>query len=107
MSYLAWKIRYDGFGRSNYSDTIKGVSQPYGKLRLPVIPDDAPPFYQPQGASHTGGTFADISCACTAAGVVPLLQKTGDGKEEVKLQKVGVDAAEREPTLSTGCGMGK
>ena len=97
-----WKIRFDGFGRSDYSSDKGGA---YGKLRQMAVPDDSPPFYQPKGASHTGGTFADVSCVCNAAGVVPVVEMIGD-REEIKLKRVDMEAAEREPTYSTGCGVG-
>jgi len=71
-------------------------------LREPEIYDDAPPYYQPRGASHTGGTFADLACACPG---VNSTAKT-EGKEGASLQMPQMPA-EHEPTLSTGCGMGK
>ncbi|KAL8725978.1 MAG: hypothetical protein Q9166_007012 [cf. Caloplaca sp. 2 TL-2023] len=49
-----WKIRFDGYGRSDYG----GDSLPM--LRPDPQPDSFPPFYQPQGASHYGGTFGDV-----------------------------------------------
>ncbi|KAH7131804.1 putative prostaglandin G/H synthase 2/cyclooxygenase 2, pgh2/cox2 [Dendryphion nanum] len=58
-----WKIRFDGFGKSNYATTVDGEYLPYGKLREPVLYDDAPPYYQPRGPSHTGGTFGDSVAA--------------------------------------------
>jgi hypothetical protein len=90
-----WKIRFDGFGKSNYDADVNGVFQKFGKLREPEIPDDAPPYYQPRGASHTGGTFADVACACSTPG----------HKNEAVPAKT-VTPAEQEPTVSTGCGMG-
>ena len=56
-STAAWKIRFDGYGPSNYDFKILYKSQ---------IPDD--PLYQPQGASHTGGSFADTVCVCNIPG---------------------------------------
>lgn len=56
---------------------------PFGKLKEAVIPDDAPPYYQPRGASHYGGSFAD--------------------PRDVAAQM----QAEREPTLVNGCGIGR
>lgn len=89
-----WKIRFDGFGKSDYSQD--GV--PTGKLFQPRLPDDAPPFYQPQGASHIGGSFADVVCVCGTPGVQCACAKE-DGGMRIPL------AAEREPTLATGCGI--
>lgn len=74
---MTWKIRFDGFGPSDYS----WEGQAYGRLRSAWLPDDAPPWYQPRGPSHVGGSFA------------------GGTKSDKPT------AAEREPTLSTGCGM--
>ncbi|KAL8789579.1 MAG: hypothetical protein Q9195_006756 [Heterodermia aff. obscurata] len=48
-----WKVRFDGYGRSDYG----GAGLPL--LRPDPQPDSFPPFYQPQGPSHWGGTFAD------------------------------------------------
>lgn len=49
----AWKVRFDGYGKSDYG----GAGLPL--LRPDPQPDSFPPFYQPQGPSHWGGTFAD------------------------------------------------
>lgn len=86
-----WKIRFDGFGRSDYSK--KG--NPFGQLSQPALPDDAPPWYQPQGLNGDEGVFADASCCCGGC-------RTGraDGVNGGVLT-----AAEREPTVSTGCGL--
>lgn len=55
---MTWKIRFDGFGESDYRS--KGIpSHPYGSLATPRLPDDAPPWYQPRGASHFGGAFGE------------------------------------------------
>ncbi|KAK6220812.1 hypothetical protein LQW54_001730 [Pestalotiopsis sp. IQ-011] len=51
---MTWKIRFNGFGKSHY-DEIKTI-QP--------LPDSIPPWYQPQGASTVGGTFATVECVC-------------------------------------------
>ena len=48
----AWKVRFDGYGKSDYG-------KDFALLRKDKLPDDFPPFYQPQGASHFGGSFAD------------------------------------------------
>ncbi|KAH7329412.1 putative prostaglandin G/H synthase 2/cyclooxygenase 2, pgh2/cox2 [Stachybotrys elegans] len=60
---MTWKIRFDGFGQSNY----RVDSHPYGRVHTSVLPDHVPPFYQPQGPSTTGGTFAGPACICAAA----------------------------------------
>lgn len=54
-----WKIRFDGYGTSDYTPNI---------LQKDPLPDDFPPFYQPQGTSHFGGSFADVACACSELG---------------------------------------
>ena len=46
----AWKVRFEGFGASNYSPSM---------LAAATLPDNFPPFYQPRGPSATGGTFGD------------------------------------------------
>lgn len=81
---LTWKIRFDGFGPSDYS----WGGKPYGRLEVPLLPDDAPPFYQPRGASHHGGTF-------------------GDSAKSTITEVVFINAAELEPTLTTGCALAK
>lgn len=52
-----WKIRFNGYGPSDYD---------YSSLITPRIPND--PLYQPQGASHYGGSFADVICICNEPG---------------------------------------
>lgn len=52
---MTWKIRFDGFGRSDY----KVADNPYGLVKAaPPLPDSIPPWYQPQGPSTVGGAFA-------------------------------------------------
>ncbi|KAJ9604588.1 hypothetical protein H2200_010701 [Cladophialophora chaetospira] len=105
-----WKIRFDGFGKSNYSKD----GERFGALKLPKINEDAlaaPPFYQPQGVSQYGGSFADIACVCNTPG------KECHCKDAVKEKEAGKDGSapapkkqlqvEREMALSTGCGVGK
>ncbi|KAF7560121.1 hypothetical protein G7046_g4030 [Stylonectria norvegica] len=48
-----WKLRFDGFGTSDYG----GTGYPM-LLQQNFLPDDMPPWYQPKGISHTGGSFA-------------------------------------------------
>ena len=113
-SRIAWKIRFDGFGKSDYGAEHRGVDGKlerclYGKLERTPEPDDAPPFYQPQGASHTGGTFADVACVCAAAGTVcqckPATKQEG-GEHDTAARKTLKEQmpAEFEPTYSKGCG---
>ncbi|KAK2042413.1 linoleate diol synthase [Colletotrichum somersetense] len=60
---MTWKIRFEGFGKSNYVDK-KG--EKYGQIRTASkkFPDFCPPWYQPNGPSSVGGTFAMIKCVC-------------------------------------------
>ncbi|KAL8813523.1 MAG: hypothetical protein Q9200_000197 [Gallowayella weberi] len=53
-----WKVRFDGYGPSEYRDND---DQPRLCMLQPdPQPDSSPPWYQPQGASHYGGTFGDV-----------------------------------------------
>lgn len=59
-----WKIRFSGFGRSDYTSKDKSNTNPCGMLKQVELSPDvlaAPPYYQPQGPSHFGGTFAVVS----------------------------------------------
>ncbi|KAH8651167.1 heme peroxidase-domain-containing protein, partial [Xylariales sp. PMI_506] len=47
-----WKLRFDGFGESTYG------GEHFPQLQRPLVPDDVPPWYQPRGKSHKGGSFA-------------------------------------------------
>ncbi|KAK2025349.1 linoleate diol synthase [Colletotrichum zoysiae] len=60
---MTWKIRFEGFGESNYVDK-KG--EKYGQIRTASkkLPDFCPPWYQPSGPSSVGGTFAMVKCVC-------------------------------------------
>ncbi|KAK5110343.1 hypothetical protein LTR62_006051 [Meristemomyces frigidus] len=83
---MTWKVRFDGFGASDYSTQ----GHPYGALRTAWVPDDMAPWYQPQGPSHTGGTFGDVVCVCV-------------GKES----SVALPGRPKvAPTLTSGCGLG-
>ncbi|KAM0355122.1 hypothetical protein ACHAPU_000982 [Fusarium lateritium] len=53
-----WKLRFDGYGISNYEKNDWEV------LKVFKIPDDIQPFYQPNGPSHLGGSFATPVCVC-------------------------------------------
>ncbi|KAL9064876.1 MAG: hypothetical protein Q9157_007672 [Trypethelium eluteriae] len=92
---MTWKIRFDGFGKSDYS-TDSRPPHPYGKLKSAWLPDDAPPWYQPQGVSHIGGSFADVACICANPETDHSCLNSGK-KSHVPT------AALREPTLLTGC----
>jgi len=59
--FTAWKVRFEGFGVSDYSLNGYAVLHPY------QVPDDDTPFYQRQGASHYGGSFGGSICKCSAA----------------------------------------
>ncbi|KAK8067329.1 hypothetical protein PG997_014076 [Apiospora hydei] len=49
---MTWKIRFDGFGRSDYG-VVGG--HPFGRVTTaPAVPDFCPPWYQPQGPSTVG-----------------------------------------------------
>jgi hypothetical protein len=107
-----WKIRFDGFGRSDYSKD----SEAYGALRQARINPDAlaaPPFYQPKGMSAIGGAFADIGCKCNVpGGECPCKGRTqdkqaGGGKGGASDAAKVQTPADREVTISTGCGVGK
>jgi hypothetical protein len=53
-----WKLRFDGYGVSDYSKNN------YEVLKVFKIPDDIQPFYQPNGPSTIGGSFATPVCVC-------------------------------------------
>lgn len=88
-----WKLRFDGFGRSDYIDKhdVK-----YGQVRTvgTELPDFCPPWYQPTGPSAVGGTFSMTKCVC-AEGVTG-----GCGYGSSKSSKV---AAPKPMAMSSGC----
>ncbi|KAH7258995.1 heme peroxidase-domain-containing protein [Fusarium redolens] len=53
-----WKMRFDGYGVSDYS------TNDWEALKVFKVPDDIQPFYQPNGPSHIGGSFATPVCVC-------------------------------------------
>lgn len=59
---IAWKLRFNGYGVSDYSNDDWAVLRVY-KLR-----DDIQPMYQPKGPSDVGGSFATPVCVCEIAG---------------------------------------
>ncbi|KAF7536267.1 hypothetical protein G7054_g4653 [Neopestalotiopsis clavispora] len=88
---MTWKIRFDGFGTSEYGPE----SDPYSKLRkIKDHPDSMPPWYQPQGPSTVGGTFADVVCVCAEEKA-----KTNDGDAKDKPEP-------RTSHMSLGCSGG-
>ncbi|KAH8652136.1 putative prostaglandin G/H synthase 2/cyclooxygenase 2, pgh2/cox2 [Xylariales sp. PMI_506] len=111
---MTWKIRFDGFGASDY----KVGDNLFGRVKTtPTLPDFCPPWYQPQGPSTVGGTFATVDCVCadaaTGAG-----HETGDEAGEegetkhkghcpcVGHSKKNNDHQHKTFKASTGCGMG-
>jgi hypothetical protein len=51
-------MRFDGYGVSDYS------TNDWEALKVFKVPDDIQPFYQPNGPSHIGGSFATPVCVC-------------------------------------------
>lgn len=114
---MTWKIRFDGFGESNY----KVDNNPYGRVKTtPTLPDFCPPWYQPQGASTVGGAFAPVVCVCADAEAeaeaedeatqLPNGQagKEKENKHEHHCPCLGHSKKKLEPKttqLSTGCGL--
>jgi hypothetical protein len=97
-----WKLRFDGFGPSNYSTE----EHPYGKVKSPYVPDDAAPWYQPQGPSQVGGSFADVTCICAQPGsdCCCLEHRTNSwAKDEGASRPQG--SIGYEHTLSKGCSL--
>ncbi|KAF7545463.1 hypothetical protein G7Z17_g9144 [Cylindrodendrum hubeiense] len=50
-----WKLRFDGCGESTYGNPR------FSYLTPKTVYDTEPPWYQPTGPSHTGGSFGDPS----------------------------------------------
>ncbi|KAK8929096.1 hypothetical protein H634G_03383 [Metarhizium anisopliae BRIP 53293] len=110
---MTWKIRFDGFGESNYMVD----SHPYGRVKTtPTLPDFCPPWYQPQGVSTVGGAFA-TDCVCAAAGAEAEAGgqlangEAGKGKETEHshecpcLGRLKRTLEPKTAQLSTGCGL--
>jgi hypothetical protein len=108
---MTWKIRFDGFGRSNY--------RLYGTGETTWTPPDYfPPWYQPQGPSTVGGTFAPVVCVCAdaeaetedEAGQLPN-REAGKGTEKQRTHHcpcLGHSKKKLEPKtvqVSSGCGL--
>ncbi|KAK2616823.1 hypothetical protein QQS21_000200 [Conoideocrella luteorostrata] len=113
---MTWKIRFDGFGESNYSAN----NNPYGKVKTtPTLPDFCPPWYQPQGPSTVGGAFATAVCICADAEAeaeakdkVAQPPNVEAGKEKEKGHKHHCPCLDHSKKivpvpvqLSTGCGL--
>lgn len=98
----AWKLRFDGFGASDYRD---GNGAEFSLLQQSIagLPDDFPPFYQPQGASKFGGSFAETVCVCNVPGVKCRCKDAGhpDAEKDYTL----VMPADAVPRVSAGCGV--
>ena len=94
MLPTAWKVRFNGYGPSDYD---------YSSLITPRIPDN--PLYQPQGASHYGGSFADVVCICNQPGKAC---RCKTATAQTLAQEEGKDAALAAAVgvrLVKGCGM--
>ena len=76
----AWKLRFDGYGESNYD---------FSTLYKNQIPDAL--LYEPQGVSHVGGSFADTICVCN----IP-------DKECKCKDAASTDAAKTTPSAAAG-----
>jgi hypothetical protein len=99
---MTWKLKFDGFGASDYSTN----EHPYGKLTPPFVPDDSPPWYQPQGPSHVGGSFAEVTCICAKPdSPCRCLQQATDATRQDERLPRRQHPAELEPTLSKGCSL--
>ena len=109
---MTWKIRFDGFGESDY----KVGNNPYGRVKTtPTLPDFCPPWYQPQGPSAVGGTFATVVCVCADAEAeveaegIAANGNGGQGEEKKhNCPCLGHSKKKLEPAtaqLSTGCGL--
>jgi hypothetical protein len=99
-----WKIRFDGFGKSDYSK----AKESFGALKQPKINIDAlaaPPFYQPKGPSCYGGSFADMVCVCNQPGKECHCKDANAGDAAAASMKVQIPAG-HEVSISTGCGVG-
>ncbi len=112
--FSAWKLCFDGFGESKYVESRDGVEYPILQDPNAALRDDIPPFYQPQGASKHGGSFAVTTCVCNGPGVVCQCQygarhntesskSTSNG--ETKVRDRTPMPAERTPVASAGCGV--
>ncbi|KAK8017843.1 hypothetical protein PG993_014169 [Apiospora rasikravindrae] len=117
---MTWKIRFDGFGESDYR--LNG--HPFGRVTTaPALPDFCPPWYQPQGPSTVGGAFAPVVCICAEAKsklkaeveagtkTEPEGKEDGEKRENQHCCPCFEHASEkttgvRTTQLATGCGLG-
>ncbi|KAI1329875.1 heme peroxidase-domain-containing protein [Xylariaceae sp. FL0255] len=74
-----WKVRFDGFGVSKYGGDNHLTQQD------DPMPDDQPPWYQPDGPSSDGGSFATLN------------------RQEAKTYMT--EFKKIEQLVSTGCGL--
>lgn len=91
---MTWKIRFDGFGESDY----RVGDNAYGRVKTtPTLPDYCPPWYQPQGPSTIGGTFATQVCICAGgeAEAAAAEAEAGAGAEDDDFSN-GDDAGKKE-----------
>lgn len=58
-----WKVRFEGFGASDYATSKV--------LATTQLPDSFPPFYHPKGPSSVGGTFGSERSEHVHVPVVP------------------------------------
>ena len=89
----AWKLRFEGYGPSTYG----GPDRP--KLLPDFLPDDRPPFYQPQGPSHFGGSFADAAATGGKSATTVLAERL---KAEAKAKGGEDTAAEQKKAEEEG-----
>jgi hypothetical protein len=114
---MTWKIRFDGFGKSNYND--EQTNNPYGRVKTaPALPDYAPPWYQPKGPSSIGRTFGStVVCICAEARTEAEAQhkaaQPSNGEEEEHSHQCPCFGYSKKSgpkhetaQLSTGCGLG-
>ena len=97
----AWKLRFEGYGESTYNQGKQNPDNPqYPKLLPDRIPDDFPPYYQPSGPSHYGGTFVDV------AGGLPTSDtgKVDVEKVESERLKLGKELEKMKFEDFNGCG---
>ncbi|KAK4160491.1 linoleate diol synthase [Cladorrhinum sp. PSN259] len=101
---MTWKIRFDGFGESNY----EAGGHPYGLVRTVVhLPDYCPPWYQPQGPSNVGGTFATLVCICAKAEAEAVAGHGAEGEaKDCPCLGHSKKLVPEIIQLSTGCGIG-
>ncbi|KAK3389545.1 heme peroxidase-domain-containing protein [Podospora didyma] len=109
-----WKLRFDGYGKSDYGAELT-------LLKPPVVPGPvadymtgSPPWYElPGGESRTGGTFATAECVCAKAGLgvcdcvdeAKVAERKKKATEELEKREKDSAKAVMVETLTNGCGM--